>query len=269
MLEEKLSHSIADGDSQIVRISQKHLSILEQCPYYFQQIYLEKIPTIVPHELQIKAEWGKCFHLLMQQRELGLEIEPLLQENLEMKSSIEALLEVTKDIFDRKTKVIREAEHSRTFYLNGYLLTVVYDLLVLATETAQIIDWKTYLQPENTQKLANNWQNRLYLYALVETSNYEPEQISFTYWFVKLPQEPQKVTFQYNSQMHRQNHRDLTDLLSKLDRWLQDYFNRNIPFPRCANCRKNCPIDRNSVSTLEASDNPFTIDDIAEVCLDL
>jgi hypothetical protein len=257
------SHSIADYENVLVRISQKHLSILEQCPYYFQQIYLEKIPTIIPHELQIRAEWGKRFHLLMQQRELGLDIEPLLQEDLEMKSSIEALLQVTQNIFDRNSKVIREAEHSRIFSLNGYLLTVVYDLLILAPNTAEIIDWKTYLQPENTLKLVNNWQNRLYLYTLAETSNYEPEQISFTYWFVKLPQEPQKVTFQYNSQIHRQNHRDLTDLLGKLDGYLQDYLDRNIPFPRCVDCRKNYLIDCNT--TVETISNRSLVGDIAEV----
>jgi hypothetical protein len=254
---------------QLIRLSQKHLNILENCPNHFQQIYLERIPAIVPHEIQEKAEWGKCFHLLMQQRELGLTIDPLLVEDLEMQSSINALLNVTKDIFDRKTKNTKEAEHSRFLELNGYLLNVVYDLLVLTPKTADILDWKTYLQPENTQKLAKNWQTRLYLYVLAETSNYTPEQISFTYWFVKLPQALQKVTLQYNSQLHQENHRDLIYLLSQLDKWLPDYLDRATPFPRCSNCQRNCPIERDVNSTIDSVNSYLNIADIAEVCFDI
>jgi hypothetical protein len=221
MLEGTLTEPTKNYNSQPIRLSQQHLNILENCPRYFQRVYLEKRPALVPQEVRARAEWGTRFHLLMQQKELGLAIEPLLTEDLEMKSSIEALLSAIQDIFDRQTKIVREAEHSRLLAVGKYLFNAIYDLLILTPNKAEILDWKTYPQPEKTYKLAGSWQTRLYLYILAETSHYEPEQISFTYWFVKLPQEPQKITFQYNSQLHQQNHRDLMNLLSKVDEYLK------------------------------------------------
>jgi ATP-dependent exoDNAse (exonuclease V) beta subunit len=58
------------------------------------------------------------------------------------------------------------------------LLTVIYDLLIEAEDNAQILDWKTYPQPKEQNRLAKDWQTRLYLYVLAETSDYLPEQIS-------------------------------------------------------------------------------------------
>jgi hypothetical protein len=49
-------------------------------------------------------------------------------------------------------------------------------------------------------KLAKNWQTRLYLYVLAETSAYPPDSLSMTYWFVQLPRSPEQITFNYNQQ---------------------------------------------------------------------
>jgi hypothetical protein len=227
----------------LIRLSQKHLTILENCPRQFQDIYLEQLASITPSEQRAKQTWGKNFHLLMQQRELGLNLDNFLTENPEISRYFNALLNQEPELFTPQENQFREAEHRRTFSINDYFFTVIYDLLIANENQVQIIDWKTYLQPPKQEKLAKNWQTSLYLYALVSTSDYLPEQISFTYWFVKLPNKPEKITIHYDSQQHKKNHQDLTKLLKRLDKNLTNYFEygRNFAHPsgnkKCKYCQ--------------------------------
>jgi hypothetical protein len=224
-----------------MRLSQGQLNLLETCPPKFQQVYLERF-TFLPHpEQQENLSWGNCFHLLMQQRELGLPVESLLQENEELNRAYQALAEAAPEILVRDSHQWREAEHTRTLGVNNYLLTVIYDLLIADSQQARIFDWKTYLKPQNKTKLAKNWQTRLYLYLLAETSEYLPDRISMTYWFVKLPNQPKSLTFNYSQVEHQKTQRDLTKLLTKLDDWLEAYWHQNSPFPHAYNCRETCP----------------------------
>ena len=78
----------------------------------------------------------------------------------------------------------REAEHSRSLPCHNFLLTVIYDLLIFERDQALILDWKTYRKPRRAEELSHNWQTRLYLYVLAETSDYQPQQIQMIYWFV-------------------------------------------------------------------------------------
>ncbi len=226
-----------ESDRHLIRLSQGQLNLLEICPPKFQQIYLNKLSSLPNPEIEDKQTWGSRFHLLMQQRELGLPIDSLLQKDEELDRSLQALLQAAPNILDHSNNQWREAEHSRTLNFGNYLLTVIYDLLVADDHKAQIIDWKTYLKPQNKSKLARNWQTRLYLYTLVETSEYLPEQISMTYWFVKLPNKPESHVFTYDSQQHQQTAKDLHNLLTNLDIWLEEA----IDFPHHPNCEHKCP----------------------------
>ncbi|HHP7230992.1 MAG TPA: PD-(D/E)XK nuclease family protein [Xenococcaceae cyanobacterium] len=261
------------------RLSQGHLNLLEICPPKFQQTYLENLPTLTNPEQEDKLIWGSHFHLLMQQRELGLPLESLLQAEPELDHSLKALIEAAPDILNPdNSQTWREAEHSRTLNHGSYLLTVVYDLLIANQNQAQIIDWKTYLQPPSNKNLAHDWQTRLYLYVLAETSEYAPEQISLTYWFVKLPQQPQNYTFTYSADQHTQTKTDLTNLLTNLDYWLL-----TNDFPHQTNCEKSCPFRQdlansthntssNNINSIEtqanlASSSLTSLDQIAEISI--
>jgi hypothetical protein len=235
-----------ESDRSLIRLSQGHLNLLEICPPKFQQVYLENLSSLPNLEQQEKQTWGSRFHLLMQQRELGLPIESILQEDEELKQSLVALNKAAPEIFSRKSllgdrRVWREAEHCRTISLGNYLLTVIYDLLIAEEQKAKILDWKTYLQPQNKTKLAANWQTRLYLYVLAETSDYLPEQISLTYWFIKLPTQPKSLTFFYSQAQHEKTQQDLTLLLTQLDCWLKNYYEQQVNFPHQSNCETSCP----------------------------
>lgn len=226
----------------LLHLSQAHLNLLETCPPQFQRIYLEQLASPLSPEQQEKLNWGNQFHRLMQQRQLNLPIEPLLAADEQLQQAISSLIKVMADKEKSGESFWQEAEHCRTFKLGNYLLTVIYDLLRIEGDHAEIFDWKTYLQPEEPEKLANNWQTRLYLYVLAETANFLPEQISLTYWFVKVPKVPQNLTFKYSRKQHKKNKKDLTDLLSLLDRGLsRDLAAGEVPFPHLPNCQKDCP----------------------------
>jgi PD-(D/E)XK nuclease superfamily len=171
----------------LCRVSQRHLELLETCPRKFQYTFLDRAIAPPRAESQTAIEAGSRFHLLVQQRELGLPIDILMAGNPQLQQWMDTLLTSVPELCvdPLPPRVFRQAEHERTFPLNGFALNVRYDLLVADEMQAQILDWKTYPKPQNRQKLAQSWQTRLYPYVLVETSQYVPEQVVMTYWYVR------------------------------------------------------------------------------------
>ena len=231
---------MTNPSSPLIRLSQGHLNLLEICPPKFQQVYLDCLASLPHPEQQESLNWGSRFHLLMQQKELGLPIESLLEEDEELGRAVDALTQAAPHILLRDNKTWREAEHWRTLGMGNFLLTVIYDLLIAEPHKATILDWKTYRQPQKKSKLEKNWQTRLYLYVLAETSEYLPEQISLTYWFVKSAN-PQSLTFTYSKAQHQQTQQDLSNLLDDLEQWLEAYQQYHNPFPHRSNCETKCP----------------------------
>lgn len=250
-----------------MRLSQGQLNLLERCPRQFQHTYLEQLTSPAHPEQHQKQTWGSRFHLLMQQRELGLPIESLVQEDAQLQGWMTAFANAAPEILtpDTHRETFRESEHCRTLQVQDYLLTVIYDLLIaddaydkdFVLRTAQILDWKTYPKPQNRNKLGQNWQTLLYLYVLAETSGYLPEQMSMTYWFVQSEDKPQSLKFTYNNIQHQKTGEKLHRLLSKLTYWLQRY-EEGEQFPqvnegsdRCVSCQFAIRCDR----TTSASDS--------------
>lgn len=253
----------------LIRLSQSHLNLLSICPPKFQQVYLDGLGTIPNPQQQEGMKWGSQFHLLMQQRELTLPIEPFLKGDRELNASFKALTKTATELGQQTADVWREAEHCRTLSHGNFIITVIYDLLVARQDRGIILDWKTYRQPQKTNKLANNWQTRLYLYVLAETSEYTPEQIQMTYWFVKSDR-PQSVTFTYSQLQHQKNERDLMSLLANLETWLQNYQQHQIDFPHQPECESKCPYYQYlSASTTEQEHQELiaSIDEIPEISI--
>jgi PD-(D/E)XK nuclease superfamily len=226
---------------KIPRLSQGHLKVLTECPRKFEHIYLDLLAAPLAPEQHTNMQWGSDFHRLMQQRELGLSIEPFLVADPSLAQAVHGLLAVAPDLFVAEPSVIRDSEQVRTLLIGDYLFTAIYDLVILGA-TAQIIDWKTYGKPRNLEKLAQDWQTRLYLYIMAETSDYLPAAISFSYWFVLHQPQPQSAVFHYSEELHRQTHQELQQLLAQLDRWLAgDGERRSFPqvsidSPLCKDC---------------------------------
>jgi hypothetical protein len=77
------------------------------------------------------------------------------------------------------------------------------------------------------------------LYVLAETSDYLPEQISMTYWFVQSEDQPQSLKFTYNNTQHQKTGQKLHRLLNQLTYWLQRY-DQGEPLPQVAEGSKLC-----------------------------
>lgn len=228
------------SETLLLRLSQRELSLLETCPRKFQHIYFDRLTSPINPEHQEKQNLGSRFHLLMQQRELGLPVESLCEEEPKLQQWMTALVSATPGILTPDSEKFRESEHRRTLNLQGYLLTVIYDLLIADNEVAQILDWKTYPQPKQREGLENNWQTRLYLYVLAESSDYLPKQITMTYWFVQSQPKPKSLKFSYGSRRHEQTRKDLTRILTQLTDWLQRYQDKGEDFPQVPEPSRYC-----------------------------
>ncbi|MDF5726843.1 MAG: PD-(D/E)XK nuclease family protein [Rhizonema sp. PD38] len=226
--------------TQLLRLSQGQLNVLERCPRQFQHTYLEQLHSPLDPEHEERQALGSRFHLLMQQREMGLPIDTFLQADPILQSWMSAFACAAPEILTTTLKSdFRESEHYRTLQVQDYLLTVIYDLLIADNQQAQIFDWKTYPKLPNKRKLEQNWQTRLYLYVLAETSNYLPESISMIYWFVQSEGKPQSIKFCYNTAQHEQTAKRLNRLLNKLTNWLKSYY-QGEQFPQVPESNKAC-----------------------------
>ncbi|MBW4419065.1 MAG: PD-(D/E)XK nuclease family protein [Myxacorys californica WJT36-NPBG1] len=230
-----------------MRLSQGQLNLLEVCPRKFQHTYLEQLGSPTDLEQQERLLAGSRFHLLMQQWEMGLPIDPLLREDEQLRRWFGAFVEAEPKILgtiasQMDDSAYRQSEHLRTLAVEGHLLTVIYDLLILSPTQAQILDWKTYPKPGRSDRLAQNWQSRLYPFVLAETSQYTPDQISMIYWFFQAKgeaTEPQSLTLKYDRTKHEQTWQTLIQLLKQLTEWL-DRYEMGEPFPQVSQAVGEC-----------------------------
>ncbi|MFM7885233.1 MAG: PD-(D/E)XK nuclease family protein, partial [Pseudanabaena sp.] len=160
----------------ITSISQDHLNIWEACRRKYQYSFLEVL--ILPEvdlDRKEKLQLGAKFHLLMQQKEIGLDISAL--------ASSDAQLQTWLNAFEKRPPAMiagdRLCEHRRTLDISDttlhddsenrernqghFVLTAIYDMVILGDCQAQILDWKTHQAPIPFHKLKANWQTRLYL----------------------------------------------------------------------------------------------------------
>ncbi len=269
----------------LLRLSQGQLNLLAACPRRFQHVHLDQLASPVSSEQQENMAWGNRFHLLMQQHELGLPLTELeLASEADLFDVVQSFIAAAPELFAFRPAAFRPAafrqsEHRRSLELQGYLLTVVYDLVILDAEHAQILDWKTYAKPQNQHWLAQDWQTRLYRFVLAETSRYLPEQLSMTYWFVRSSQpgaialQPQSLRFAYSAAEHERTRQDLTQLLNQLTAWIDGY-TTGTEFPRTEELRGTCNLcqfEPRCQWDIYSSSNPLSawsdMTDIAEVAI--
>ncbi|NEQ46819.1 MAG: PD-(D/E)XK nuclease family protein [Leptolyngbya sp. SIOISBB] len=256
-----------------MRLSQGQLSLLEYCPRRYQHTILESLSVPASPELLTAQQWGDRFHLLMQQREMGLPIDPVLEADTELQTCLSQLQAQAPQLFDTTGEIFRQSEHERSLTFQDYWLTGVYDLLRLWRDRAEIVDWKTYLKPQKQQHLQRDWQTRLYLYMLAETTDYPPDALAMTYWFVRVESPdtptpaPQQVRIGYSAAAHRQTQKDLERLTQKLT----DFLAMGLPFPQlpvgsdqCANCPFAVRCQRGFAQETVVSTLP-SLDEIEEV----
>lgn len=261
---------MAAATPAIARLAQSQLDWLETCPRQFQHAYLDCLGALPNPAQQARRDWGERFHLLMQQRELGVPVESFLRQDPQLERALNALLSPAPELFAPQANTRRAVEHRRSLRWGHYLLSAIYDLLAVGPDGIQIVDWKTHLRPQPRARLAAAWQTRLYRYILAETADCAPERITMTYWFVGAPAGPSSVRFDYSQQQHAQTGRELQALLEQLDAWWTAYRDRGVPFPQvpeeeghCTACRFAARCQRSPQASEPEASNWASVGEVA------
>jgi CRISPR/Cas system-associated exonuclease Cas4 (RecB family) len=247
-------------------ISQTHLNIWETCQRKYQHKYLEdlSLPEADPARLA-SLLLGSNFHLLMQQMDLGLDVSVLAQSDPKLQDWLDAFNQsppqmiegdrlcehrrtwevccaasLDQDLEQDLDQDVRESSDRHQAY---FVLTAIYDLLILGEEQAQILDWKTHQKAIAKSQLEHNWQTRLYLYLLAKTTNYPPEQLSMTYWFAN---GAESVKIPYKSADRDRTERDIKKMLTAIAQaqvYPQIHITSNNS-SKCKHCEFNDRCDR-------------------------
>ncbi|MGD1901082.1 MAG: PD-(D/E)XK nuclease family protein [Geitlerinemataceae cyanobacterium] len=245
-------------------VSQRHLSLFEQCPRRYQAEILERRELPIESNGRQALDRGQRFHHLLQQRALGLTVggeDPQLDRWLDR-------LAQSAIATDDPSKY-HLAEHTRILALPPFELLVRYDALLANASGADIIDWKTYARPRQAQKLTQNWQTRLYRYVLAATSDYPPDRIAMVYWFAESREGEASniVRLPYSAEGFDRDRHEIADLLERLARC-----RAGAHFPRCRDLGREDP----NCACLQLADEPETdaialpdFDDIEEVAIEL
>jgi CRISPR/Cas system-associated exonuclease Cas4 (RecB family) len=149
-----------------------------------------------------------------------------------------------------------------------FVLTAIYDFLILGDRQAQILDWKTHQVAISAKKLQANWQTRLYLYLLAKTTNYAPEQLSMTYWFANTAQ---SVIIPYSQFDYNQTEKKLQKILKEINQAFEDGQDNLLGYPKlpinssaCKYCEFRDRCDRGEILTSVILNS---IDDIPEITI--
>jgi hypothetical protein len=255
--------------NNLLTLSQSHFRVWDTCARQFQYMFLAKVVVPLPIDPQNSLELGSQFHLLVQQKGLGLEVQAMADSNPKLGQWLNAfgdfaptknfLESASGDRFSQNpTKLLPSlylSEHRRTLaippdlaYQNPnqspnqeasqaieFAIAAVFDLLILEDRQAQILDWKTHQRTVAAEILGDHWQTRLYLYILTETGHYQPEQISMTYWFANTEA---TVVIPYGAALHQRTYQDILVRVAEISQALsvQSFPRLAIGSPICERC---------------------------------
>ncbi len=290
VLQERKSAMTATlSTSSVISISQGHLDIWKTCQRKYRYKYLEEL-SLAELQGQSNLVLGSQFHLLMQQRELGLDVTALASGDEHLQSwlanfssqppkmidgdrlcehrrtSVVEILETSPDSDQPSAiKTWQDHNHDRDRHQGYFVLTAIYDLLILGDRQAQILDWKTHQRAINFKTLKQNWQTRLYLYLLAATTNYAPNQLSMTYWFANTGE---SVVIAYTQKDYEQTARQLRQILTEMNQ-AQDYPKIPDHSPACRYCEFQDRCDRGTALErhLEALNKVANIESIPEIAI--
>jgi CRISPR/Cas system-associated exonuclease Cas4 (RecB family) len=260
--------SAMTATSTINSISQGHLNIWEICRRKYQYCFLEQLSLPEADlERQKNLLLGSNFHLLMQQKELGLDVSSIASSDPKLQSWLAAfehqppaMIEGDRNCEHRRTlemPVEMSLHHSQNRDRNQayFVLTAIYDFLILGDRKAQILDWKTHQVAIAAEKLKTNWQTRLYLYLLAKTTSYKPEQLSMTYWFANTAE---SVIIPYSQAEYISTETQLKQILTEINQAIK-YPKLPLSCPDCNYCEFRDRCDRGDLLT------SFIHNDIADI----
>jgi hypothetical protein len=160
----------------VLRLSQGHLTLLETCPRRFQHTVLDALAVPATPEQWLAQQWGDRFHLLMQQRELGLPIEPVLAEGWGTPGGGGGPdpRRIPPCLSPRKPFARVSTAAPCGFTAIGLRPSTI--CCGCGRTEGKLWIGKPIASPGPPDLLAKDWQTRLYCYLLVETTDLAPSR---------------------------------------------------------------------------------------------
>ncbi len=217
-------------EKSLIHLSHHSISLIQNNPQKYLQIYLEQKKVLPSPQASYQFEIGSAFHLVMKQIHMGLPVKQLLNAYPKIKQWIKHLELAAPCIFSSTPdNTFKECEYPCNLMFKGCLLCCVYDMVIASDNQANIIEWTTAKLPFNAQRLNWHWQTRFYLYVFVESMNYQPEEVTLTYYFVNTDSIAQQFTVYYTATQHRKTQLDLLELMDKRNQLLKNYDKDKLP----------------------------------------
>ncbi len=242
-------------------ISQQHLQLWITCRRKFRHTFLDEISFPINYEVQEKLTLGRQFHLLVQQHQMDIDVTQMLDTESQLQKWFDSYLAHPPQMIDGE----QFSEQKRTIKFAGSTLTAIYDLLILGKTSAQIVDWKTYQNPISSSILADHWQTKLYLFILHQTTNYDPEHISMTYWFANALPSQKTVEIAYTTEQHQATTQTLRKILQEM---AED--DRYLPLPLDSQPCRHCeflPRCQTEVTSIQLTNLDLDIANVPEVVI--
>ncbi len=205
--------------------SQSSLQDYYECPRRFQLRYIQRlqwpaVDTEPVQENERRQQEGQAFHLMIQQRLIGLPVEKLGQN-----ANTPDLSRWWGNFLETKLELPGYNQHIEITLVapvGNYRLLAKYDLVSIKShERVLIYDWKTYHKRPRDEWMIAHLQTRVYRALLVQTgaclnsgSLFLPEQITMVYWYANFPSEP--AVFPYNTAQFNNDWEALTGLINEI-----------------------------------------------------
>ncbi|MDP4093650.1 MAG: PD-(D/E)XK nuclease family protein [Bacillota bacterium] len=243
--------------------TQQSLKTFKDCPMKFKKKYIENIRWEGPYDesSRKRTEKGNDFHLMAFRYFSGIETNL----KFEIDTELDRWLKSLKESFPLNKGVRYLPEHKARILEEDLRLEANFDLLLIKDGSIEIWDWKTHenkiKNPTRLQEnLKNSMQTMVYLYVLKEQAQtlYGRKQdnisVSMHYW---QPETPHILAeLEYNDELHRQNKRELLDLIKKTNNFDYTAFEKDLYKKHCSFCEFNmfCNNERIDFSDIEDSE---------------
>ena len=212
-------------------LSRTQLTSFLACQRQFHLRFQQRLPwPQQPLEEKVEANLslGQTFHQLLERHFLGLDVAAEAMASPRLRNWWLAFKQFEPSLpngrFLPELTLTTPLLHTDK---GSYLLNGRFDLLIVSEDSqstpfAHLFDWKTG-RPRPESSLRHDWQTRLYLAMLAESSRailgtaapLAPDQIAITYWYVSEPDAPR--TLRYSTAQHAQNWADLQAIAAQMD----------------------------------------------------
>lgn len=206
--------------------SQSSLQDFTVCHRRFLYRYIRKIkwPAVVSEpveENEAAKRKGQTLHRLIYQHQVGNDVGRLKEMSAAygMSDWFANYLAYVQPLMRGEVKTF--PEYSQVVQIDGLRLTARYDLVVVSTQHAIIIDWKTSPHPTPKTLLAKRLQTRIYPFTLssfgrISNSHegFQPEQIEMAYFPVGFPENA--CVFPYDRKKYQEDREYFRSLMQTI-----------------------------------------------------